>query len=649
MNLQPLFELRERLESSMIAGVSLIGDDFRLARAVEQMAPLAGASPVFKRIYDTAKSALVPGCPDLCGAVLDAYALTDAVLCTQGIVEAEGEIEEIDLPEGGRRSLSNAPYSAVAPLLEALTTSGSGHYSTVVDMHRDHPELFRDYRLKDAMIKGLGASYSELAEQIEKWLCEEGEDIIPLLKHGLDPKGKREMVRRVHIIEAVGKEKENDWYISLLDTAEKEVREAAIFALRHCQENTGLLLDLIKGEKGVCKKAAQAALAYMDTPEALAFWEKVMKKNPGLTAPFLAFNTSGAVSDMVADALEEVTGRLLDSVKEKVPAEAADVSAFDALLRSLNGKSSPALRAWFWRVGQRPTANALDKLVDAKNKQVQFSSAYGPGGYGSYNHSAPFTQTLPTILTNAILYSPSRPLVELADELFCQVGVEFFKPALAAALLTRPAREVYDRFISYIGKKNIYYDACVKSFSDLFLYLSFDENAGKYEIAVTVQDPLRLKERGVAIRRDLFENLDRRWFDFYATGALDRVQNSANFGRLIDPKDEYVCNVMGEYFYQKALSPSADSRPLFFYLRTCGWVGEKCRGLVVASAKKNFNNSYWYFYNLVCNAPMTDAQKAEELEQVIEMVKKKRVNIKNWDSQKVEEWCAQLRASGKGI
>jgi hypothetical protein len=106
---------------------------------------------------------------------------------------------------------------------------------------------------------------------------------------------------------------------------------------------------------------------------------------------------------------------------------------------------------------------------------------------------------------------------------------------------------------------------------------------------------------------------------------------------------------MGEYFYQKALAPSVDSRPLFFYLRTCGWVGEKCKGLVVASAKKNFNNSYWYFYNLVCNAPMTDAQKAEELEQVMELVKKKRVNIKNWDSQKVEEWCAQLRASGKGI
>ena len=138
MNLQPLYELRERLESSMIAGVSLLSDDFRLARAVEQMAPLAGASPVFKRIYDTSQSALAPNCPDRCGAVLDAYSLADAVLCTQGIVETEGEISNLPLAEG-KRVLSNAPYSALAPLLEALTTPGSGHYTTVVDINKNHP------------------------------------------------------------------------------------------------------------------------------------------------------------------------------------------------------------------------------------------------------------------------------------------------------------------------------------------------------------------------------------------------------------------------------------------------------------------------------------------------------------------------------
>ena len=50
MNLNPLYELKERLESSVIAGVSLLSEDFRLARAVEQMEPLAKASPIFQKI-----------------------------------------------------------------------------------------------------------------------------------------------------------------------------------------------------------------------------------------------------------------------------------------------------------------------------------------------------------------------------------------------------------------------------------------------------------------------------------------------------------------------------------------------------------------------------------------------------------------------
>lgn len=101
---------------------------------------------------------------------------------------------------------------------------------------------------------------------------------------------------------------------------------------------------------------------------------------------------------------------------------------------------------------------------------------------------------------------------------------------------------------------------------------------------------------------------------------------------------------MGEYFYRKALDPSADPRPLFYCLKQCGWVGEKCKGIVVAAAKKNFNNSFWYFYNLVGNAPMADMQKADELEQVAELVRKHKINIKNWDEKRVQDWCAELRA-----
>ncbi len=649
MNLQPLYELRERLESSMIAGVSLLSDDFRLARAVEQMAPLAGASPVFKRIYDTSQSALAPNCPDRCGAVLDAYSLADAVLCTQGIVETEGEISNLPLAEG-KRVLSNAPYSALAPLLEALTTTGSGHYSTVVDMHKNQPELFQDYRLKDALIKGLGAGYSELADQVETWLCEEGEDIIPMLKRDLDPKGKKEMVRRIHIIESLRKEKDNDYYISLLDTAEKDVREAVILALRHDQGNVQKLLDLAKAEKGNCKKAAQAALTYMDAPEAIEYWEKSMKKKPGTAAPFLAFTKSDVMADMVAAALEEMTDRLLENVKEEKETSETDVNTFDTLMKSLSGKSSPAIIQWYRRVSQRALANSLDKLANSKKAQIKFSASSNSGFYSTYHYMSelPFTQVIPNVLTNAILSSPVQPLLGLAGELFASVGVEYFKPAIVAAFLSRPSSEVYEEFAPYIeDKKKIYYDSCLNTFYHGILgILSFDEISHRHEIGITVQDPLRYRERGVSFHQPLFEPLDVKWYQLFASGIFDRVKNWGpyNLTRTINPKDGRAREIMGEYFYRKALDPSTDPRSLFYCLKQCGWVGEKCSGVVVAAAKKNSNGTFWNFWNLVSNAPITDAQKAVELEQVAELVRKHKVNIKNWDEKRILDWCAELRA-----
>ena len=49
MNLQPLYDVKERLEQAAMAGVGLLGEDFRLKRAAEAMAPLAAARPVFKK------------------------------------------------------------------------------------------------------------------------------------------------------------------------------------------------------------------------------------------------------------------------------------------------------------------------------------------------------------------------------------------------------------------------------------------------------------------------------------------------------------------------------------------------------------------------------------------------------------------------
>ena len=46
MDLKALYELHSRLETAAVAGVNLLGEDFRLRRAIEAVEPLAKASPV---------------------------------------------------------------------------------------------------------------------------------------------------------------------------------------------------------------------------------------------------------------------------------------------------------------------------------------------------------------------------------------------------------------------------------------------------------------------------------------------------------------------------------------------------------------------------------------------------------------------------
>ena len=191
---------------------------------------------------------------------------------------------------------SNAPYSQLAPLIEALTTSGSGHYSQVVDTYERNPEIFSDYRLRSYLVKGLNAGYAELAERLEEWLGQMDASFLSLLKQGFDPKGKKEMVRRIHVVEAIAGASENDWYLSLLDQAQKEVRVAAVLALRHSQENYEILQELVKTERGNGKKAALWALARMEGTDNTEFWEKQLKEKPGEAAEYLAFIQSDAIT-----------------------------------------------------------------------------------------------------------------------------------------------------------------------------------------------------------------------------------------------------------------------------------------------------------------------------------------------------------------
>ena len=80
MNLQPLYEVKNRLGYAAVAGVSLLGEDFRLKRAAEGLKPLASASPVFGKI-DGGLTTLLAAPPEArAGLLLDVLSLVDAVV-----------------------------------------------------------------------------------------------------------------------------------------------------------------------------------------------------------------------------------------------------------------------------------------------------------------------------------------------------------------------------------------------------------------------------------------------------------------------------------------------------------------------------------------------------------------------------------------
>lgn len=666
MNLSPLYELKERLESSIIAGISLLSEDFRLARAVEQMEPLSKASPVFLKIYQGAQMLFSKDCEDKCGALLDVLALADAVLTTQAAVGVEGELEPFAAPgmesgagpSGTEDAVSNAPYSQLAPILEALATSGSGHYSFIVEAHDRNPEIFSDYRLKGHLVDGLNAGYAELAERMEEWLSQGDASLVPLLKRGFDPKGKKEMVRRVHVMEAIAGAGENRWYLSQLGQAEKEVRAALLLALRHSKENRDALIGFTKTEKGNCKKAAFWALAKMEDGQNLDFWEVQMKKKPDACAKYLALSTGDAVSDLVADAVMEA----LDQLQAQVDGgdrllSAKDYGKLASLFSAMAGKATAKMLGVYRRLASE---DLLEQMELEKKQPVQFLGNCAL----EKNSRMPVSHYIAEVLAESVLWCMDSRLLGLAEELYEAHGALFLKPALIAALLTKPKEAVYDTFGVQLAKegslnKETNHQAQVRlEIMGVFSWVIWDKGQQGYQACWHYVDESTGKRADVC--RSIPEGLDIRWFAAFTdpklkkdgTFHVEKFQQFQNYSgyyadwdqvmaNLINPQDPEICGILGKYFYGRAYTAARDVR-YYPLMRICGY--SQAQGLVVRSLQKG-RNSFWNLEYMMEEIPLSTEDKLKELDQVKKLVEDKKIAMTGWSEEKFQEMYMRI---GKG-
>ena len=321
MNFELLYELKNRLENVAVVGINLAKDDFRLQRAVEQIKEYSTVAKVFKQIYDMGQKLISTDDEDKCDIFLDLLALLDAVLCTQAITYSGDKPQEINTIAKNKDFYKELHYSELSPLIYAFTETGGGRYQVIENTIKNTPEIFNDFRVKTYMIHGLSDSYTAIGDLMIEELGKQGKEVIPLLKDGFDPQGKREMIARLHIISSISKEDENDFYKYCIENGNKDIKEMAIGALKYSQDNIDYILDLTKTEKGKLKNKVFEVLSYMNDSRAEKEWDKFFKKKPFDNIYSFQFANQQWATDylnnFIGVYIEELKNRSLKTAEER--------------------------------------------------------------------------------------------------------------------------------------------------------------------------------------------------------------------------------------------------------------------------------------------------------------------------------------------
>lgn len=631
MDFKPFYELKERLEHAAISGTRLIAEDFRLKRAIEALAPLASAGPVFAKINAASCDLLVAPAGDRAAKLLDVLSLVDAVAYTLGATGVQGELSPLT---GGSGSYVHASYSQLQPLIIALSGTGSGRMAIITDYFDNHPEYFGDFRVLPNVISALGGNYSEVSDLAEQILIKYGSSVVPLLKEDFKPDGKKEMVRRVRIIARLSGANENEWFKEVLPYSKKNVREMLIYALGLSHDNTQILLDLCRSERGSMKNAALRSLACMETEESRAYWEEEIKKNPSAVWILEGVNSQLA-SDLAAKSLCLNMESLLSDTGE------FDEQHYNTLRHYISaayGKYSDRMRElWFW-ISEH--MEQLNKFTQPKNSSA---SGYTVAGL------------LQKCINDTVPYNPCTEVFSLVRELGKQNPKWFLGAEFLADLVELEPEEVYEKYSKYLLDRNTALEKQhVQIIQNLFMItykeggygINFRKNNilnGEY---VNMRTPIcGFDPRWASLITDMSIYTDIKvsvLYNVLETHDLELAIDSM-VQNLIDPNSSECCTAIGKYIYNRAHKTGH----IYSYMDSLILCGRtNLRGLLAHSVKKSGEASWYSVRNTLETMPISSSEKAAELKEIDSMVKSKNVNVKfgRWPDDEIKTLIAKWEA-----
>lgn len=329
--LQQVYEETRRLS---IAGSGLANGDFRLKKLIEPLEKSAAKAPVFGKVAESIKK-LIDSKPDeSASSLLELNSLTSAILYTQGETGCEGELSPIETKDFG---LSSSQTSArlLKPLIEALTTTGSGRMEVIKNAYEQG--LFKDLRLIKPAVRAIDDTYAEIGDfMAEHVLPMFGQAILDDLKEGYDQKGKGDDARRLRLMHKLDPEGTRPLVEKALEEGSKEVKVVAIECLGGVESSIPFLLEQAKARAADVRAAALRSLSSFGQSDVM---EHLIKVISGPDVGMVTKNLKSRDHSKWRSLLLEEAGRrreelLSGKIKEKDKTKTQ--AAIDAKIEQLN-------------------------------------------------------------------------------------------------------------------------------------------------------------------------------------------------------------------------------------------------------------------------------------------------------------------------
>ena len=633
MNFEPLYELKNRLENVAVVGINLAKDDFRLQRAVEQIKEYSTVAKVFKQIYDMGNSLISTDDEDKCDIFLDLLALLDAVLCTQATTYSREKPQEIKSIAKNKDFYKELHYSELSPLIYAFTETGGGRYQVIENTIKNTSEIMNDFRVKTYMIKGLSDSYTAIGDLMIEELRKLGKEVIPLLKDGFDPQGKREMLARLDIISHIGKENENDFYKYCIENGNKDIKEMAIGALKYSQDNIDYILDLTKTEKGKLKNKVFEVLSYMNDSRAEKEWDKFFKKKPLENIEYLR----GTDQKWATDYLNNFIGVYIEELKNRSFKTAEER-----------------------RIVENEVTRICSVILNKRTDKILslFKDLYP---YNKYE--------IKKILSFYIVTDLNKELTDLIKELARKYEGEFLEQEFLISLIKDKPETVYKNFSKYAGvggleeeikklfnslfkdnkiSKNKEEAKAQEEFRTLFniiFHIYYNEESKEY----ILQWSNMITYNSIQIKLSGF---DKRWYDVIFELDDDYYEKwnyyssyNTSIKRLYNPDIKGMKEKYGAFYYNIILSRIPYNEDIEF-LNKLGWTDYKdfLKGKIdIEKNPSAFANRIRYVGYILQNTLMSESDLIEQLEEIMAINKKNQkipVNL-------CERWLEKLNNGAK--